>query len=270
MASRRPDQAQLKGDVFLLTGNEQSFATAQIELLRAIHECGSISGAAKMVGISYKTAWDRVDAMNNMSARPLVSRSAGGARGGGTALTELGQRIVEGFESLQDEHRRFIEKLGGQLNSLNDIADFVRSERMRTSARNQFRGTITRITPGSVNAEIELDIGADQPLVAIITVDSVERLGLDVQGETIALVKASSVIPSTDTGIVTSARNKLTGQITRLVPGAVNTDVTLDIGGGKSVCAVITNTSATDMGLAEGMTACALFKAPSIILLRDD
>ncbi len=141
---------------------------------------------------------------------------------------------------------------------------------MQTSARNQFRGSITRITPGAVNAEIELEIGSDQPLIAIITTDSVERLGLKKNSEVIALIKASSVILSTDTDIVTSARNKLIGKVSRLVPGAVNTDVSLDIGNGKSVCAIITNISAAALKLKAGDTACALFKAPSVILMTDD
>lgn len=270
MTTSKSTKGQLRGDIFLLAGNQQSFASTQIELLKAIHECGSISKAAKAIGISYKTAWDRIDAMNNMSPKPLVNRSAGGAKGGGTALTELGQRIIEGFQSLQDEHQKFIERLGDKLHSLNDIANFVRNENMKASARNQFRGIITRITPGAVNAEIELDIGADQPLIAIITQESVERLRLKKKSTTVALIKASSVIVSTDTDIVTSARNKLIGRISRLVPGAVNTDVTLDVGGGKSVCAIITNTSATDLNLKEGGVACALFKAPSVILLKDE
>lgn len=270
MAADNSSKGHLEGQVSLLTGSQQSFASTQIVLLKAVGECGSISKAAKQVGISYKTAWDRIDAMNNMSSEPLVERSAGGAQGGGTSLTELGQRIIDGFQSLQDEHQKFIERLGSTLHSLSDIANFIRSERMKTSARNQFSGTIRRITPGAVNAEIELDIGAGQALIAIITQDSVERLGLQENTRTIALVKASSVIVSTHTGIVTSARNKLIGRIARVVPGAVNTDVTLDIGGGKSVCAIITNVSALDLGLKQGQEACALFKAPSVILLQDE
>jgi molybdate transport system regulatory protein len=269
VAGKRADEGQLRGDIFLLSGKQQAFAATQIELLKAIAECGSISKAAKLVGISYKTAWDRIDAMNNMSNRPLVKRSAGGAQGGGTVVTPLGQRIIEGFQSLQDEHQKFLERLGGELHTLNDVANFVRGESMKTSARNQFRGTITRITPGAVNAEIELDIGANQPLIAIITQESVDRLGLETGGETVALIKASSVIVSTDTEIVTSARNKLVGTVIRIVVGAVNTDVTIDVGAGKSVSAIITNTSATELGLEEGQPACALFKAPNVILLQE-
>ena len=267
--AKETDKGQIQGDVFLVTDNQQSFASTQVELLVAIHECGSISKAAKATGISYKTAWERVESMNNMSPQPLVKRAAGGAQGGGTTVTALGLRIIEGFRSLQEEHQRFIERLGGSLHSLNDIAGFMRRTTLNTSARNQFRGIVTRIEPGAVNAEIEIDIGADQPLIAIITQDSVTRLELVKESSVIALIKASSVIVSTDLDIVTSARNKLLGKVSRLVPGAVNTDVTLDVGGDKSVCAIITNASAQALNLQDGSQACALFKAPSVILMRD-
>ena len=261
--------AGLKGEVFLLTEQHKPFASAQIELLAAIDTCGSISKAAKQVGISYKTAWDRIDAMNNMSAQPLVVRSTGGAQGGGTLLTELGHRVISGFQALQDEHQKFIERLGDKLHNLNDVASFMRSESVKTSARNQFKGTVSNITLGAVNTEVELDIGTDQSIIAMITQESVEQLGLEKNSDVVALIKASSVILSTNTKVVTSARNKLVGTISRLLPGAVNTDVTLDIGGGKSVSAVITNISAIELELEVGQAACALFKAPSVILLKD-
>ena len=261
---------QLKAKLFLSTDSEQSFAAAQIELLMAIDDCGSISKAAKQVGVSYKTAWDRIDAMNNMSSQPLVVRSAGGAKGGGTALTELGRQIIDGFQSLQEEHKRFVEQLGRKLHSLPDVANFMRSESMKTSARNQFRGRVVHITPGAVSAEVELDIGANQPLVATITQDSASRLGLAEGSGAVALVKASSVIISSDTAVATSARNKLSGRIARLVPGAVNSEVIIDLGSGKSVCATITNTSREELGLEAGQNACAIFKASSVILLKDD
>ena len=86
----------------------------------------------------------------------------------------------------------------------------------------------------------------------------------------VALIKASSVIVSADTAIMTSARNKLTGTISRILPGAVNSDITIDLGSGKSVSSTITNISAEELDLKEGQLACALFKASSIILLKDD
>ncbi|MFV0477363.1 MAG: TOBE domain-containing protein [Parahaliea sp.] len=268
--AKKSHTGRLVGDLSLLMASKQSFAAAQIELLQAVADCGSITAAARQVGISYKTAWDRIDAMNNMSKQPLVHRVAGGAQGGGTRLTELGQRIIGGFQALQREHEKFIERVGSDLHSLSDIASFIRSESMSSSARNQFRGKIIQVVPGAVNAEVELDIGTNQILVAIVTQDSVERLALAEHTEVVALIKASSVLISSDTQVATSARNKLVGKVSRLQVGAVNTDITLDIGAGKSVSAIITNASATALGLSEGSQACAIFKAPSVILLKDD
>lgn len=269
MTSPTKIDAQLQGKVFLTTASQQSFASAQIELLIAIGDCGSISRAAKQAGISYKTAWDRIDAMNNMSNEPLVVRSTGGAKGGGTALTEQGKKIIIGFQSIQQEHQQFIEQLGQKLHSLTDIANFINSENMKTSARNQFRGRITHITDGAVNSEVEIDIGIEQPIVAVITQDSIESLGLSKGTMVIALVKASSILVSIDTNIATSARNKLTGKVSRLITGAVNTDITIALGGGKSVAAVITNTSAKALNIQQQQECCAVFKASSVILLKE-
>ena len=55
---------ELKGDLFLVDERNRSFTVQQIQLLQAIEQCGSITKAAKSVGISYKTAWDRINMMN--------------------------------------------------------------------------------------------------------------------------------------------------------------------------------------------------------------
>jgi molybdate transport system regulatory protein len=61
----------------------------RIELLEKIDLLGSITKAGKAQGISYKTAWEQVDALNNLAEKPLVMRSAGGRRrqGSGPALS---------------------------------------------------------------------------------------------------------------------------------------------------------------------------------------
>lgn len=267
----KPDRTgQLTGSVFLKTGQSSAFASNQIDLLRAVQKCGSISKAAKEVGISYKTAWDRIDAMNNLSTTPLVLRASGGAKGGGTQLTELGERIIAGFQALMDEHATFLARLGDQLHNIDDIANFVRSEQALTSAHNQFRGTVIELTPGAVNTEVILDIGADQHLVAMISCDSVTTLGLAVGKESIAIVSESSIILSRETAMATSARNRLLGTVARITPGAVNSDIALDIGQSKTLNAVITNTSLSDLMITEGDALLALFKAPSVILMKAD
>ena len=63
-----------------------------------------------------------------------------------------------------------------------------------------------------------------------------------------------------------SARNQLAGQITRVTPGAVNTEVVIGLKGGNTVAAIITNVAAKELKLAINAEALAIFKASSVIL----
>ncbi|QXP83771.1 molybdopterin-binding protein [Methylococcus sp. Mc7] len=138
---------------------------------------------------------------------------------------------------------------------------------MKTSARNRYFGKITAVNVGAVNAEVAVGLQGGQSIVAAITKESVEKLGVKVGGDAVALVKAPQVIIVTDTaGYRLSARNQLSGKVSRIHKGAVNSDVIIDLGGGETVAATITNDSLEALGLAEGQTATAVFKAGSVIL----
>lgn len=138
---------------------------------------------------------------------------------------------------------------------------------MKTSARNQFSGKVIGVKPGAVNDEIELEIGGGQKIVAIVTHESAKTLGLQTGAQAFALIKSSSVIVMTDgEGARFSARNRLTGTVSRLIKGAVNTDVVIALSSGASVAAIITNESADALALKEGSRATAMFKASSVIL----
>ena len=139
---------------------------------------------------------------------------------------------------------------------------------MLTSARNHLAGKVVRIATGAVNDEVELELSGGDRIVAIITHESLEHMKLAVGDSAIALVKASSVIVAREDGtsMKLSARNQLQGTVTRVEPGAVNTEVVIALAGGNSVAAIITNTSASEMKLAEGMRPTAIFKASSVIL----
>ncbi|HET8695127.1 MAG TPA: LysR family transcriptional regulator, partial [Aquabacterium sp.] len=95
----------LQGSVWLTVGDENLGGAARIALLAQLAESGSITQAAKAVGMSYKGAWDAIDAMNNLAGEPLVERVAGGKGGGGTRLTPRGAQLVENFRLIEREHR---------------------------------------------------------------------------------------------------------------------------------------------------------------------
>ncbi|MBY0578850.1 MAG: TOBE domain-containing protein [Burkholderiales bacterium] len=140
---------------------------------------------------------------------------------------------------------------------------------MKTSARNEFLGKVKSLENGPVNTEVILDIGGSD-LVAIITHESVDALGLKVGGEAYALIKAPWVIvtPGSST-LKTSARNRLCGVVTQCHEGAVNGEVVIELAGGKHIAAIITNESLKSLGLKVGAPACAHIKASHIILAVD-
>ncbi|QJE00034.1 TOBE domain-containing protein [Massilia forsythiae] len=257
----------LQGTVWMTVGDENFGGPGRIALLAKIAETGSISQAAKAIKMSYKAAWDAIDAMNNLAGEALVQRLAGGKGGGGTRLTPRGEQLVKNFKAVEQVHRDFVQQLNRQAAGIADDLALIGRLNIKTSARNQFFGTVCRVVKGAVNDEIELDIAGGQRLVAIVTRESTETLGLDIGRQAFALIKSSSVILVTDAeGARFSARNRLQGTISRLTPGAVNTEVVLDLPGDGTVAAVITNDSAAALGLAEGQQAMAMFKASSVIV----
>lgn len=241
-------------------------AGESVRLLQAIAEHGSINRAAGAVGISYRTAWERIESLNNLAETPLVVRVTGGKGGGGTRLTATGERLLALFHELELEHQEFLDRLSARVQDSGYLLPTLGRVAMQTSARNQFHGRITALDHGAVNAEVSIDIGGGNTITAIVTEASVSRLGLASGGDTVAIVKASSVILASDPDVVTSARNKLCGTVDRLERGAVNSDVVIDIGGGKTVGAIVTNVSADRLNLQEGSAVCALIKASSVIL----
>ena len=257
----------LQGSVWMTVGGETFGGPGRVDLLAAIGATGSISQAAKALGVSYKGAWDAIDAMNNLAGEALVERATGGKGGGGTRLTARGEQLVKNFRAIEQLHRQFVAQLDAHAGDLAADLTLIGRLNMKTSARNQFFGTVSRVRPGAVNDEIEIDIAGGHKIVAIVTHESTASLGLAEGVQAFALVKASSIIVMTDgDGARFSARNQLAGTVSRLTPGAVNTEVVLDLAGASTIAAIITNESARALELAEGKAATAMFKASSVIV----
>jgi molybdate transport system regulatory protein len=138
---------------------------------------------------------------------------------------------------------------------------------MKISARNQFEGTISAVNAGPVSTEITLDLAGGDKLVAVVTSESAKQLGLAQGKKAIGLVKAPLVTLLTDAGGYRfSARNQLSGQVTNVTKGAVNSEVTMKLAGGSTISAVVTNEAIADLQLAAGKSAIALIKASHVII----
>jgi molybdate transport system regulatory protein len=257
----------LSGVVWSHKEDQKFLGGDRISLLEQIDELGSITKAAKAVGISYKTAWDLVNMINNLADKPLVDRLAGGRGGGGTTLTAEGKKVLKEFQIIQEEHRKFLGTIAEKLGDSDSLYKLLRRIAMKVSARNVFAGTVARIVKGAVNAEVDLTLKGGTTIVAVVTNGAIDNLGLTVGKEAYAIIKASSIIIGTDLhDSKLSARNLMCGTIAKVIEGPVSAEVDLEVGGGNTVSAVITHESSKNLGLAVGGHACAIFKASSVIL----
>lgn len=270
MKPRKPT-ARLTGHLELRTDLGAFLGDTRVRLLEAIAEHGSITQAARHVPLSYKAAWDAVDAMNNLADQPLVARSTGGRDGGGTRLTEHGQRVVAMYRAVEAEYQAALDRLAPQFAQApgGDVQSFQRLLRrmsVRISARNQFVGTVSGLHAGAVDVEVLVRLDAQHEIAAVVTPESAEQLGLGLGREVIVLVKAPAMQLVAAGRARGAARNRLCGTVQRIVEGPRSAEVTLDLGGGRTATAVVPLALVLSLGLAKGVEACATFKGASALL----
>lgn len=263
---RKPRLA-LEGSLWVTFDGSLLGDPGRMALLQAIADQGSITKAARSLGLGYKTAWEAIDAMNALSGRPLVERVVGGRGGGSTRLTAHGQRLAERYARIDAVHRRFLALLDDTAMDLDRDLSLLQVINMKTSARNQWAGIVTAIRSGAVNDEVEVTLADGTRLTAIVTQESTGALGLRTQLPVIALVKSSSVLLATGLdGAKLSARNRLAGTVTVVTPGAVNGEVAIATPGGVPVVAIVTRAAIAELGLAPGVAVTALVQASDVIL----
>jgi len=249
-----------------LANGEQSFLLEKrMALLRAIETTGSLNSAAKKVPLSYKGAWDMIDAMNNLCPVPVVEKVTGGVNGGGTKLTEYGKNLVKTYKVIEEEHQKF-------LNTISHITDFdsgnlklFRRFNMQISARNQLVGVVELIENGKINASIYIKLKSGYTMVSVITNGAVENLGLMVGDEVVTIFKSSAVLLATDMGLNISARNKLSGVVETINFGEVNSEVVVNIGS-DLIASVITKNAVGNLDVKVGDRVTAIIKSSDVMI----
>jgi molybdate transport system regulatory protein len=257
---------------FLMGSKQSQSGQRRLELLNKIADLGSLSAAAKACGMSYKGAWQAIEAMNLAAGQNLVVAQKGGSGGGGMLLTSAGESLLSAYRLFTEQMQHWMRELEALSPGVLSQLEVMRKVSMKTSARNLFHGTITEIMHGAVNSEIILAIGHDMQMVAQITPGSLERLGLDIGSDAYALIKASWVVLSEDVEgrFKTSARNEFCGEVQAIETGAVNSDITIDIGSGLKISAIVSNQSVESLGLKVGGRCCALIKESHVLLAVAD
>lgn len=108
-------KAQVDGRIWFSMDGKPLLGRGRVELLKGIRETGSISRAAKAMKMSYKAAWDAIDAINNACGCEIVQSRPGGTRGGGSSLTAEGEQLLSRFDEIEAEHRRWMEDASRRL-----------------------------------------------------------------------------------------------------------------------------------------------------------
>lgn len=90
-------------------GEQPAMGPGKAELLEAIAEHGSISGAGRAMGMSYRRAWVLVDEMNRSFVERLVLAAPGGGPKGGAKLTEMGRTLLRAFREMEREAGRVVD-----------------------------------------------------------------------------------------------------------------------------------------------------------------
>ena len=90
----------------IVLGDDIAIGPGKIDLLEAIGANGSITAAARALGMSYRRAWLLVDTMNRCFETPVVTTEAGGVSGGGTRLTPAGKEVVRRYRRMEAKVER--------------------------------------------------------------------------------------------------------------------------------------------------------------------
>ncbi len=215
-------------------------ADRRIDILRAIAATGSISQAARDVGVSYKAAWQALDTLTNLAGVPLVARAVGGAGGGGAVVTAAGLELLALADALHAARQRVLGAGAPPAGALG----------LRTSMRNQWPCRVRSIEAGGAIARVRLRLGAPGggdgndvrdradmrgaapiELVARVTRESAELLALHPGQPVLALCKATAVriAPLADDAHdrAQPCGNRLEGGIERITRGEQADEVSL-------------------------------------------
>ncbi|WP_029590039.1 molybdenum-dependent transcriptional regulator [Franconibacter helveticus] len=239
----------------------------RIALLKQIEQTGSISQGAKLAGISYKSAWDAISEMNQLSDQLLVERATGGKGGGGAEVTRYGQRLIQLYDLLGQIQQKAFDVLSDDRLPLDSLLAAISRFSLQTSARNQWFGTVVKREREAVQEQVEILLADGVTRVkAAVTAQSAARLALDEGREVLILLKAPWVQLTRNDDEARQADNQLRGVIATVFHDGAHSEVLLHLPDGQTLCATLPAAQAQALALQEGETVTACFNADKVIV----
>ncbi|MBU2945784.1 winged helix-turn-helix domain-containing protein [Zobellia uliginosa] len=109
---------KIKSRIWIEVGDNVLVGEGRVRLLKEIEAQGSLSKAAKTIGMSYKKAWTLVDAVNKSGKEAVVTTSVGGQKGGGTVITPYGKSLITAFDRINKKCWEFLDQEFETLNGI--------------------------------------------------------------------------------------------------------------------------------------------------------
>ncbi len=221
------DQRKDQPTVSYTSALSHALADKRIDILRAVGASGSISQAARDCGVSYKAAWQAIDTLTNLAGAVLVQRVVGGAGGGGARLTAAGGQLLDAAGQMAQARSQVLGRL---------VAAPARMPAwIRTSMRNQLPGEVVSVHTQGTIVRVQLRLAGGAALVARITRDSAQLLGLASGLGVIVLCKATAVTVTPAAAADGPAPNQLIGRVTRVSRGEQGDEVSATLEGGLAL-----------------------------------
>lgn len=259
----------MQADIQLIMKRHQRlFADPRrIALLQQIKQTGSISQGARLAGISYKSAWDAINEMNQLADKPLVDRITGGKGGGGAILTPYGERLIQLYHLLETIQQKAFDVLQDEHQESDSLLASIARFSLQTSARNQLFGTVISQQSDAIQPHIVVQLAdSHTQLTAALTRFSAERLELTPGKDVQVLIKAPWIGITTHPETVLHYDNQLTGQISEIQQGDQQSEVIIRLTAGQQLCATLNTEDLARQHLMTGTFVTAFFNAEHLII----
>lgn len=258
------DTDSLSGSLWLNKDTHNYLSSKRIALLEQIEQTGSLTKAAKLAGMSYKSAWGALMSMNALADQPLTNAATGGRDGGGTQLTEAGSRAVQLYRTIEAEHARVLEKLADKYADYDQLVMVLQKLAMRTSARNNLCGEVIEIDMRGLLTSLHILLPSGLVVQSVITSDSVFSLALQKGQHVFALIKAPSIVLSPHP--MADYENIFTGTIVKMSQDDKMVELELKLEGGEQLSAVVKKSTLTDCDLSIGAQMIAHVEASQVLI----
>jgi len=255
---------EFSSDLLLNKGKSTFLNSSKVKLLENIRDFGSMTKAAKELGITYKTAWSWIDKMNMLASTSLVEKISGGKGGGGTIITPYAKdlmKIYHEVKALQDTHLQSLQ------DSLQHLDDDISKKTFSFSNLNAY---IKNLSKQDNRYEVILVLKNGSELISYVSTKFVEVNELKVDSKISVLVESNSISLSKLVDEHLSSRNKLKTKVINIIKEDEDVLLELELSKGQFLTSRITLQSFQSLNIKKEDVIMAIFKAYNITLFKGE